>query len=70
MIVAVEVGVALSRPPKVDRISRVLVEVEFDPMTDSFFDAELQAELIATHMATRPDVVMPVSSKVVGIIEI
>lgn len=60
MIVAVHVGVALSRPPGVDRISRILVEA----------DSEIEAMLIACQMAHRPDVVMPVSSEVVDILEI
>lgn len=67
MIVAVEVGVALSRPPKLDRMSRVLVEVEFD---GSFFAAETEARLLATDIAMRPDVVMPVYAQVIDILEI
>jgi len=71
VIVAVEVGVALSRPPRLDRLSRVLVEVEFDPITGpGWFSAETEARLVACWMATRPDVVMPVSATVVDILEV
>lgn len=71
MIVAVEVGVALSRPPRLDRLSRVLVDVPFNPLTDSWFAAEVEAQLIAIDIAaSRRDVVMPVSAKLTDIIEI
>ena len=60
MIIAVEVGVALARPPKVDRISRVVVEA----------DSETEGELIACQMVHRPDVTMPVYSRVVDILAI
>jgi hypothetical protein len=68
MIVAVEVGVALTRPPKTDRISRVLVEV--DLVGEDWFGAETEAQLIACWMVCRPDVVMPVYSKVTDILEV
>lgn len=68
MLVVVEVGVALSRPPRVDRLSRVVVEV---PFTGSFQDAETEAALIACQMAAvRPEVVMPVSSVVVDVLAV
>jgi hypothetical protein len=57
MIVVVEVGVALSRPPKVDRISKVIVEA----------DSALDGELLACRMVCRPDVVMPVYSKLLEV---
>lgn len=60
MLIVVEVGVALSRPPKVDRISKVVVEAE----------DELAGELIACQMAHRPGVAMPVYSRVLDISEI
>ena len=61
MIVAVEVGVALGRPPRLDRVSRVLVEAV----------DELEGELLATQLACcRRDVAMPVWSRVVDVLEI
>lgn len=71
MIVAVEVGVALRRPPRLDRLSRVLVEVEFDPLTGRWEQAEMEAELLAIEIAAgRPDVVMAVSSEITAILEV
>jgi tetrahydromethanopterin S-methyltransferase subunit F len=67
MLVAVEVGVALSRPPKVDRISRQVVEVDY---RGDFLAELVEAELIACQMAHRPDVVMPVYSRVDDILEL
>ncbi len=56
MILAYEVGAALSRPPHTDRISRVVVEC----------DSEVEGELIACQMvACREDVVMPTYSRLV-----
>lgn len=55
MIFKVQVGVALSRPPKVDRLSVVAVDA----------DGWIDADTIACQMAMcHPDVVMAVSSKV------
>lgn len=69
MLVAVEVGVALSRPPRLDRLSRVVVDVPFDPVTGSWLAAEADACLTAIGMATgRPGVVMAVSAGVVEIV--
>lgn len=67
MLVAVEVGVALSRPPRTDRISRVIVEVEF---TGDWLVAESEARITACWIATRRDVVMPVSAVVTDILEV
>lgn len=68
MIVVVEVGVALARPPRLDRLSRVLVEVDFD---GDFFTAETEARILACLIAGgRSDVVMPVSATVTDILEI
>lgn len=53
----IEVGVALSRPPKTDRISQVQV-LAF---------TESEAHLTALQMAHRPDVVMPVFSSTVAV---
>jgi hypothetical protein len=58
MLVAVEVGVALSRPPRVDRISKVLVEAP----------TEIEAQLLACQIACRRDVVMPVYSQVLDVL--
>jgi hypothetical protein len=57
MIVIVEVGVALSRPPGIDRISKVVVEAT----------SEIEGELIACQMVCRKDVVMPVYSKIMEV---
>jgi hypothetical protein len=61
VIVAVEVGVALGRPPRLDRLSRVLVEA----------DSEVEGRLVATQMAAcQPGVAMPVWSAVVDVLEL
>lgn len=71
MTVAVEVGIALSRPPRLDRYSRVLVSVDFDPLTDSWDEAERQAEWTALAIAQgRPEVVMAVSSCITEILAV
>jgi len=61
MIVVVLVGVATSRPPKIDRISKVIVEAS----------DETEASLIACQMVlVHSGVVMPVWSQVTDILEI
>lgn len=67
MIVVVEVGVALTRPPRLDRISRVVVDVPCPSWRD-LPAAETDAELTALGIAAaQPDVVMPVFSRVVEV---
>lgn len=71
MIVIVEVGVALSRPPRTDRISRIVVDVAMDPRRPDWDRAETEARLIAAHIASgRPGVVMPVSATVTGVTDV
>lgn len=70
MIAVVHVGVALSRPPTLDRVSRVVVSVDCDSWAD-VWAAELEAKLLATWIASaRPDVVMPVWAEVVELLEV
>jgi hypothetical protein len=71
VIVVVEVGVALRRPPRVDRISRVVVSVDTPSDGSRLYEAEQEARLVATYVATgRPDVVMAVSAAITHVIEI
>lgn len=67
MMVVVEVGTALSRPPQIDRLSKIIVDVPFD---GDFEASETEARIIACQMSCRDDVVMPVSATVVDIIAI
>lgn len=61
MLLVVEVGAALSRPPHTDRISKVIVECQ----------TEIEGELIACQIAeSHREVVMAVYSKVIDILEI
>jgi hypothetical protein len=60
MIVAVEVGVSLGRPPRHDATVYVLVEA----------DTVTEGSLVACQIATcHPAVAMPVSSRVVSAVE-
>lgn len=71
MIVAVEVAVALRRPPVIDRWSRVVVSVAVRPDLADWDAAEIEAQLLATWIASaRPDVVMAVAARVVDILEL
>lgn len=61
MLARVMVGVALSRPPKLDDSIMVLVEA----------DTENEAQLIAAQIASaNPLVVMPVSTEIIDLLEI
>lgn len=61
LIVKVEMGVATNRPPKIDRLSNVIVDAE----------TETEALLVACQMTlVWADVVMPVHSKIIEILEI
>jgi hypothetical protein len=61
MLLVVEVGVSLSRPPKLDRISRIVVEC----------DNEVAGELLACQIAqSHSEVVMAIYSKIEDILEI
>jgi hypothetical protein len=58
VIYAVEVGVALARPPRVDAVKYVLVEAE----------SQVAARLLACQIAAAdPRVVMPVSDEIVDL---
>ena len=59
MIATVHVGVALSRPPKVDELRRIIVEA----------DAETDAKLLACQIAMCT-CVMPVSAEIVEITDL
>ena len=68
MIVTVEVDVALMRPPRVDRTSRVLVDTPTPSWVDGMASAEADAVWVAIAMCCgRPGVVMPVGSRVVAV---
>jgi len=70
MIVAVEVGVALSRPPREDRISKVIISVDC-ATSAAIWQAEIEARLAATQMAAGwPGVVMAVRSDILEILEL
>lgn len=70
MIAAVEVGVALARPPRTDRLCRVVVEVACASWRE-LPAAELEALALALAIASaRPDVVMPVSARIVDVLEV
>lgn len=70
VIVAVQVGVALTRPPRTDRYSRILVHADIDPANPDWFAAETEARLTACHIAHRPDVVMVVSAVITDLLDV
>lgn len=64
----VEVGVALSRPPKHDETVHCLVAVDMQPGPNRWERAETEARLIACQLAaSHPLVVMPVSAQLVAV---
>ena len=69
MIGVVEVGVALSRPPRLDRLSKVVVDVPCDDHR-RLWAAEQKARVVACWMAARRDVVMVVSAEVTELLEV
>jgi len=68
VIVTVDVAVALSRPPREDRWSRVMVDVPVASDGSDLHSREIEAEVLAIHMASsRPGVVMAVRSEIAAI---
>lgn len=63
MVTVVEVDVALHRPPRVHETRTVVVSTEGESLTD--------AQLLAIQMVmVHADVVMPVGSRVVDVLEV
>lgn len=65
LLIAVDVDVALSRPPMVDAVRRVLVSVPL--VHDDFDSAESEAMLVAAQLVMHGEVVMPLGARVVSV---